>query len=152
MKIILSWLSVTLMTVLISACSAVGSTDGGAGEIEIRSGKIEQISLTQMQTNHDSGVGAVLGGLGGLAVGSLIGGGTGRDVAMVAGALAGAVGGNYAEKKKYDQPVEAQQIIVRVNSGVLVSVTQPINPSLTKGSKVYIQGSGNDARVVPQGS
>ncbi|MFL8988481.1 glycine zipper 2TM domain-containing protein [Pseudomonas sp. QLc11A] len=152
MKIILSWLSVTLMTVLISACSAVGSTDGGAGEIEIRSGKIEQISLTQMQTNHDSGVGAVLGGLGGLAVGSLIGGGTGRDVAMVAGALAGAAGGNYAEKKKYDQPVEAQQIIVRVSSGVLVSVTQPINPSLTKGSKVYIQGSGNDARVVPQGS
>lgn len=152
MKVILSWLSVTLMTVLISACSAVGSTDGGAGEIEIRSGKIEQISLTQMQTNHDSGVGAVLGGLGGLAVGSLIGGGTGRDVAMVAGALAGAAGGNYAEKKKYDQPVEAQQIIVRVNSGVLVSVTQPINPSLTKGSKVYIQGSGNDARVEPQGS
>ena len=152
MKAILSWLTVTLVTVLISACSAVGSTDGGAGEIEIRSGKIEQISLTQMQTNHDSGVGAVLGGLGGLAVGSLIGGGTGRDVAMVAGALAGAAGGNYAEKKKYDQPIEAQQIIVRVNSGVLVSVTQPINPSLTKGSKVYIQGSGNDARVVPQGS
>ncbi|MBV7523506.1 hypothetical protein PS893_01756 [Pseudomonas fluorescens] len=152
MKVILSWLSVTLMTVLISACSAVGSTDGGAGEIEIRSGKIEQISLTQMQTNHDSGVGAVLGGLGGLALGSLIGGGTGRDVAMVAGALAGAAGGNYAEKKKYDQPVEAQQIIVRVSSGVLVSVTQPINPSLAKGSKVYIQGSGNDARVVPQGS
>jgi outer membrane lipoprotein SlyB len=152
MKVILSWLSVTLMTVLISACSAVGSTDGGAGEIEIRSGKIEQISLTQMQTSHDSGVGAVLGGLGGLAVGSLIGGGTGRDVAMVVGALAGAAGGNYAEKKKYDQPVEAQQIIVRVNSGVLVSVTQPINPSLTKGSKVYIQGSGNDARVVSQGS
>ncbi|CAI8792396.1 outer membrane lipoprotein SlyB [Pseudomonas jessenii] len=152
MKIILSWLSVTLMTVLISACSAVGSTDGGAGEIEIRSGKIEQISLTQMQTNHDSGVGAVLGGLGGLALGSLIGGGTGRDVAMVAGALAGAAGGNYAEKKKYDQPVEAQQIIVRVSSGVLVSVTQPINPSLAKGSKVYIQGSGNDARVMPQGS
>ncbi|MNL14539.1 hypothetical protein D3C87_1354840 [compost metagenome] len=140
------------MTVLISACSAVGSTDGGAGEIEIRSGKIEQISLTQMQTNHDSGVGAVLGGLGGLALGSLIGGGTGRDVAMVAGALAGAAGGNYAEKKKYDQPVEAQQIIVRVSSGVLVSVTQPINPSLAKGSKVYIQGSGNDARVMPQGS
>ncbi|WP_460151856.1 glycine zipper 2TM domain-containing protein [Pseudomonas sp. S2_B07] len=152
MKVIRSWLSVVLIAVLISACSAVGSTDGGAGEIEIRSGKIEQISLTQMQTNHDSGVGAVLGGLGGLALGSLIGGGTGRDVAMVAGALAGAAGGNYAEKKKYDQPVEAQQIIVRVSSGVLVSVTQPINPSLAKGSKVYIQGSGNDARVVPQGS
>lgn len=113
-------------------------------------GKIEQISLTQMQTNHDSGVGAILGGLGGLALGSLVGQGTGRDVAMVAGALAGGVGGNYVEKKKYDQPVDAQQIIVRTQSGVLVQVTQPINPALTKGLKVYVEGSGNDARVVPQ--
>ena len=151
MNAIPSWLMLTLTTLLISACSAVGSSDGGAGEIEIRSGKIEQISVTQMQTNHDSGIGAVLGGLGGVGLGSLIGRGTGRDVAMVAGALAGAVGGNYAEKKKYDQPIEAQQIIVRVKSGVLVSVTQPINPSLGKGMNVYIQGSGNDARVVPQG-
>jgi outer membrane lipoprotein SlyB len=152
MKSILFWLTVTLMTVLINACSVIGSTEGGAGETEIRSGKIEQISLTQMQTNHDSGVGAVLGGLGGLGIGSLIGHGTGRDVAMVAGALAGAVGGNYAEKKKYDQPMDAQQIIVRVRSGVLVSVTQRINPSLVKGMSVYIEGSGNDAKVVPQGS
>ena len=44
--------------------------------------KIEQITLTQMQNNHDSSVGAVLGGLGGVGVGvgvgSLIGRGTGR--------------------------------------------------------------------------
>jgi outer membrane lipoprotein SlyB len=151
MKTVLSWVTLIVASVLISACSSVDSVDGGAGEIEIRSGIIEQISLTQMQTNHDSGVGAVLGGLGGLAIGSLIGRGTGRDVAMVAGALAGGVGGNYAEKKKYDQPITAQQIIVRVSSGVLVSVTQPINSSLSKGTKVYIQGSGNEARVVPQG-
>lgn len=119
--------------------------------MEIRSGKIEQITQTQMQTNHDSGIGAILGGVGGLGIGSLIGRGTGRDVAMVAGALAGAVGGNYAEKKQYDQPKDAQQIIVRTNSGVLVSVTQPINPSLTKGMDVYVEGSGSEAKVVPQG-
>lgn len=151
MKTVLSWLTITLATVLPSACSAVGSNDGGAGEMEIRSGKIEQITLTQMQTNHDSGVGAVLGGLGGLGIGSLIGRGTGRDVAMIAGALAGAAGGNYAEKKNYDQPVQAQQIIVRVKSGVLVSVTQPVNASLSKGMNVYIEGAGNEARVLPQG-
>ncbi|MFJ3368247.1 glycine zipper 2TM domain-containing protein [Pseudomonas sp. NPDC086251] len=150
MKTILSWLMITALTV-VTACSTVGSTDGGAGEIQIRSGKIEQITLTRMQTNHDSGVGAVLGGLGGLGIGSLIGRGTGRDVAMVAGAVAGAAGGNYVEKKKYDQPQEAQQIIVRVTNGVLVSVTQPINPALSKGMKVYIEGTGNDARVLPQG-
>jgi outer membrane lipoprotein SlyB len=128
----------------------VGAGSGGAGEMEIRSGKIEQITQTQMQTNHDSGVGAILGGIGGLGLGSLIGQGTGRDVAMVAGALAGAAGGNYVEKKKYDQPVDAQQIIVRTQSGVLVSVTQPINPTLRKGMNVYVEGAGNEARVVPQ--
>jgi outer membrane lipoprotein SlyB len=150
MKTTVSWLTIGFMSLLLCACAAVNSTSGGAGETEIRSGKVEQIVLTQMQTNHDSGVGAILGGLAGVGIGSLIGSGTGRDVAMVAGALAGAAGGNYAEKKKYDQPKEAQQIIVRTHSGVLVSVVQPINPALTKGMNVYIEGSGNDARVVPQ--
>ena len=118
--------------------------------MEIRTGRIEQITMTQMQTNHDSGVGAVLGAVGGVALGSLVGQGTGRDVAMVAGALGGALAANYLEKKRYDQPKEAQQIIVRMKNGVLVSVTQPVNPSLSKGMAVYIEGSGGEARVVPQ--
>ncbi|WP_419709832.1 glycine zipper 2TM domain-containing protein [Pseudomonas sp. NFX224] len=151
MKTFASWLTISLLSVLLCACAAVDAGSGGAGEMEIRSGKIEQISQVQMQTNHDSGVGAILGGIGGVALGSLIGRGTGRDVAMVAGALAGAAGGNYAEKKQYDQPKDAQQIIVRTHSGVLVSVTQPINPSLTKGMNVYVEGAGSEARVVPQG-
>ena len=90
MKTIASWLTITLFGVVLGGCAAVGAGSGGAGEMEIRSGKIEQITQTQMQTNHDSGVGAIMGGIGGLALGSLIGHGTGRDVAMVAGALAGA--------------------------------------------------------------
>jgi outer membrane lipoprotein SlyB len=150
MKNIASWLTITLVSLVLCACAAVDAGSGGAGEMEIRSGKIEQITMTQMQTNHDSGVGAILGGLAGVGIGSLIGSGTGRDVAMVAGALAGAAGGNYAEKKKYDQPQQAQQIIVRTKSGVLVSVTQPINAALSKGQNVYIEGTGNEARVVPQ--
>ncbi|CAI8895059.1 outer membrane lipoprotein SlyB [Pseudomonas sp. IT-196MI5] len=151
MKTIASWVTVTFLGLVLGGCAAVGAGSGGAGEKEIRSGKIEQITQTQMQTNHDSGVGAIMGGIGGLALGSLVGHGTGRDVAMVAGALAGAAGGNYVEKKKYDQPMDAQQIIVRTHSGVLVQVTQPINPGLTNGMNVYVEGSGNEARVVPQG-
>lgn len=150
MKTTVSWMTITCMTLVLGACSAFDAGSGGAGEMEIRSGTIEQITQTQMQTNHDSGVGAILGGIGGVGLGSLIGRGTGRDVAMIAGALAGAAGGNYAEKKRYDQPVDAQQIIVRTRSGVLVSVTQPINPALKKGMNVYVEGAGNEAHVVPQ--
>jgi outer membrane lipoprotein SlyB len=135
-----------LALALLFACPARAQSPG---EIEIRQGVIEQITPTQIQTNQHRGVGAVIGGLGGLGIGSLIGGGTGRDVAMVAGALGGALLGNEVQRR-HDQPIAGQQIIVRVRSGVLVAVTQPADARLATGQKVYIEGSGEGARVVPQ--
>lgn len=122
------------------------------GEMEIRQGTIEQITEISLPSNHHRGIGAIVGGLGGLGIGSLIGGGTGRDVAMVAGTLGGALLGNDLQKR-YDQPLPGQQIIVRVKSGVLVQVTQPADASLRPGQRVYIDGNGEGARVVAlQGS
>jgi outer membrane lipoprotein SlyB len=86
----------------------------------------------------------------GAGIGSLIGAGTGKDVAIAAGAIMGALGGNYAQKKYYDKPVPAQQIFVRLASGVLVEITQPVNADLHVGMPVYIEGSGESARVVPK--
>jgi outer membrane lipoprotein SlyB len=119
------------------------------GAMEIRQGVIEQITPAQIQSNHHPGVGAIIGGLGGLGIGSLIGAGTGRDVAMVAGALGGALLGNNVQKR-YDQPVQAQQVIVRLKNGVLVAVTQPVDSRLKPGQQVYIEGAGEGARVIPQ--
>jgi outer membrane lipoprotein SlyB len=42
---------------------------------------------------------------------------------MVLGTLGGALAGNEVQKK-YDKPVAGQKIIVRLASGVLVSVTR----------------------------
>lgn len=134
-------------TLLLSACAAPGGAQPGV--VEIRSGVIEQISSVQIPTSHHQGVGAVVGGLGGLGIGSLIGAGTGRDVAMVVGAIGGAVAGNEVQKK-HDQPIAGQQIIVRLKSGVLVQVTQPLGSALAVGRRVYVEGSGEDARVIPQ--
>ena len=119
------------------------------GEVEIRQGVIEQITQMDLPTNQHRGLGAIIGGLGGLGIGSLIGGGTGRDVAMVAGTLGGALLGNEVQKRR-DQPEPGQQVIVRLKSGVLVQITQPSNPNLQVGQRVYIEGHGEDARVVPQ--
>ena len=135
--------------VLAVALAAGQASAQKPGEMEIRQGVVEQITTTQIQSNHHRGIGAVIGGLGGLGIGSLIGGGTGRDVAMVLGTLGGALAGNEIQKKN-DQPQQAQQIIVRVKNGVLVSVTQPVNPALKQGQRVYIEGAGDGARVVPQ--
>jgi outer membrane lipoprotein SlyB len=134
------------IAVMVSACAAPGPQPGA---IEIQRGVIEQITPTQIATNHHQGLGAIVGGLGGLGIGSLIGAGTGRDVAMVVGAIGGAVIGNEVQKK-HDQPIAGQQIIVRVSSGVLVQITQPVGPSLRVGQRVYIEGSGENARVMPQ--
>ncbi len=140
---ITSYISAMALALTLAACAAPG---GGPGEVEIRTGTIEQITPVQLQSDHQIGVGAVVGGLG-LGIGSLIGGGTGRDVAMVLGTVGGAVVGNQVQKR-YEQPVMGQQIIVRTSTGVLVSVTQPTNANLRQGQRVYIEGSGEDARVV----
>ena len=133
--------------VLLAGCASTGGNQ--PGEMDIRSGVIEQIENVQIDSNHHRGVGAVDAGLSGLAIGSLIGGGTGRDVAMVVGAVGGAVAGNEVQKK-HDAPKPGQRIIVRTTGGVLVSITQPPYPGLMKGQKVYIEGNGEDSKVRPQ--
>ncbi|MBS1132964.1 MAG: 17 kDa surface antigen [Burkholderiaceae bacterium] len=135
-----------LISLGLAGCATPGPQPG---EVEIRRGTIEQITAVQLASNHHQGVGAVVGGLAGLGIGSLIGGGTGRDVAMVLGAVGGAVAGNEIQKK-HDKPLPGQQIIVRTGNGVLVAVTQPVNPGLRVGQGVYIEGNGDGARVVPR--
>ncbi len=144
MKRLLNRAATPVLALALVACAAPPPAP-----VEIRTGRIEQIVNTTIDTNHHSGVGAVVGGLAGLGIGSLIGAGTGRDVAMVAGAIGGALAGNEVQKKK-DQPVAAQQIMVRTTSGVLVAITQPVGPNLYVGQKVYIQGNGEGAIVTPQ--
>ena len=134
------------VALFLAACASPGANS--PSEVEIRTGVVEQVNLTTIKSNHDQGVGAILGGLAGAGIGTLIGAGTGRDVAIAAGAIAGALGGNYAQQKYYDQPQAAQQVYVRLQSGVLVMITQPINANLVPGAKVYVEGSGSDARVI----
>ena len=141
-----SYLSALVLAVMLTACATPGQQPG---EMDIRTGIIEQINPVQLQSSHHAGVGAVVGGIAGLGLGSLIGAGTGRDVAMVLGTVGGAFAGNEIQKK-YDQPVPGQQIIVRATNGVLISVTQAANPNLFKGQRVYVEGNGDGARVVPR--
>jgi outer membrane lipoprotein SlyB len=141
-----------LAVATLAACGSTGGGTMGGGApppVEIRTGVIEQITATEVKSTHDQGLGAIVGGIAGAGLGSLIGAGTGRDVAIAAGAIAGAIGGNVAQNRFFDKPQPAQQVFVRLQSGVLVSITQPVNPALARGMRVYIEGQGHEARVVP---
>lgn len=146
MKRSLSRLTMAITALTLAACATPQQSSQG---FEVRSGVIEQITPAQLHSDAHTGVSAVVGGIAGGALGSLIGAGTGRDVAMVLGAVGGAIGGAELDKK-YEKPIPGQQVIVRVKNGVLVAVTQPVNASLHTGQAVYIEGSGNSARVVPR--
>lgn len=130
--------------VFLGACASSG---GPYGEREVRSGVIEQITPVQISGSQGVGVGAVVGGVVGFGVGSLIGKGSGRDVARVLGTVGGAYAGHKAQQH-YATPVQGQQIVVRTDTGVLVTITQPANPALAVGQQVRIEGSGEDARVI----
>ena len=139
------FIAAAALVLMLTACA----TPMPPAPVEVRRGVIEQITPTQITSNQHAGVSAILGGLAGVGIGSLIGGGTGRDVAMVAGAVGGALVGNEVQKR-HDQPIAAQQIMVRTTSGVLVAITQPTNPGLRVGQRVYIQGNGEGAVVTAQ--
>ena len=138
---------IAVLTVVLAACASPGG--GGSAPMEIRTGVVEQINLTEVKSTHDQGLGAILGGVAGAGLGSLIGAGTGRDVAIAAGAIAGAIGGNVAQNRYFDKPQPAQQVFVRLQSGVLIAITQPVNPALQRGMRVYVEGTGHEARVLP---
>ena len=146
MKRAISLFTSIAVALALAACAAPSSK---SDSVEIRRGVVEQVTAVQIDSNHQAGVGAVVGALAGVGIGSLIGAGTGRDVAMVAGALGGAWAGNEVQKRNAT-PQAGEQIIVRTASGVLVSVTQPGISGFRNGQRVYIEGSGDGARVVAQ--
>jgi len=73
----------------------------------------------------------------------------GAGMAALGGVIGGAFLGNYAQKK-YESKQPGEQIVVRLTSGVLVVVTQPVGSYLRVGQRVYVEGAGQSARVVAQ--
>lgn len=126
------------------------TTGDAPGAVDVRSGVIEQIVPTTLQSTEHTGVGAVLGGIVGGGLGNLMGRGTGREVATVLGALGGGYLGNQMQQNVYNPPLPGQQVIVRIDNGVIVGVTQPVNPALYPGMRVYVDGAGTGARVIPR--
>lgn len=126
--------------VLLSACASPPM------ETAARYGRIQQIEAVTIEGDKQLGIGAVAGAVVGGVLGHQVGGGTGKAVATAAGAVAGGVIGNKIENKNERRP--GQHVVIRLDDGSSVGITQPVDPVLRVGDRVRIDGGGAEARVV----
>ena len=104
-------------------------------------GRVNNIEVfqTQQQQAQGSGLGAILGGVAGAVVGHQFGGGSGRDVATVAGALGGAVAGNAIEKNRNPSVGQAYRVTVQMDNGGARAYDMPSTGELRIGDRVRVQ-------------
>ncbi|OGA19911.1 MAG: hypothetical protein A3I01_04165 [Betaproteobacteria bacterium RIFCSPLOWO2_02_FULL_65_24] len=100
-------------------------------------GVIETVRAVE-QAESPSGLGAVAGGVAGAVLGRQVGGGRGRDVMTVVGAVGGAVAGHEVEKRTRTSQV--YEIVVRFDDGTTQKLTQNEAPAWRPGDRVKVVG------------
>lgn len=115
----------------------------------VRIGTIAAVRPVQIQA--DSRTGGLLGGGGGAIIGGLlgnqVGGGSGRQLATVAGALGGSIAGTAAEDRA--NRIDALEMEIRLEDGTDVVVVQRADRQFQPGQKVRLIGNGANASVAP---
>lgn len=100
-------------------------------------GTVQRIDVISTRASQPSGVGMVGGAIVGGLLGHQVGGGTGKTLATVAGAAAGAYGGNEIEKN-YSGTSQIYRITVRTRDGRLLSYDQEDGQGLRVGDRVRV--------------
>jgi outer membrane lipoprotein SlyB len=146
--------SLAVGAALLAGCANLPPSLGGdgynaasqPGAEEVRQGVVTRIDPVEIKGHDDLGLGAILGAAAGGLVGSQIGSGGGSTVATVLGVLGGGFAGSKLQNNVIDRK-DGENIFVRLNNGVTIAVTQPMNVDLRIGDRVYVEGQGQDARV-----
>lgn len=142
-----------LLAALVGGCADMGSlggtkygeTGGAMANQSDRDGTIATLENVQVDDKYKLGVGTAVGAVAGGLLGSGMGDST---TATVAGAVLGGAAGTYAESKMHK--TDAQRITVDMATGGRVTITQPKDVRLREGMRVRVEGSGENARVVPR--
>jgi outer membrane lipoprotein SlyB len=107
-------------------------------------GRILNIEYMPVGTAAPQGqgiLGAVVGGLAGAALGSTIGGGSGRTAATILGGVAGAaVGNSIARNQAGVTTAPGYRITMQTDSGVVRTYEVPATGDLRVGDRVRIDG------------
>ncbi|OFZ71217.1 MAG: hypothetical protein A2Z01_05790 [Betaproteobacteria bacterium RBG_16_58_11] len=122
-----------------------GETSGTTASQSDRNGTITHLETVQVDDKYKLGVGTAVGAVAGGILGSAMGDST---TATVGGAVLGGLAGTYAESKYKKQ--DAQKVSVNMATGGSVTILQPVDGRLRNGMHVRVEGSGENARVVPR--
>lgn len=142
-----------LLIAFVGGCADMGSlggtkygeTGGTAASQTDRNGTIARLENIKVDDKYKLGVGTAVGAV----AGGLLGAGVGDSTtATVAGAVLGGAAGTYAESKVDKK--DAQRVTVDMATGGRVTITQPVDARLRQGMSVRVEGSGENARVVPR--
>lgn len=145
-------LPILLGTVLAAGCAEAprkdptryGTTSGTEANQADRRGTIYSVENIETDGDYKLGVGTAVGAVAGGVLGSAVGD---SKTATAVGAVIGGLAGTYGESKIKDKTV--QRVTVDMHTGGRVTIIQPIDSRLKTGMRVYVQGSGESARVVP---
>jgi outer membrane lipoprotein SlyB len=138
--------AIVVGTALLAGCAAV--PESSALNYNTRQAGVMQqvqlgtvISVTPVNiAPSTTGIGTVGGALAGGIIGSDIGQGRGSAVASIIGAIAGGIAGSAAEGHVLTQ--SGLQIVVRLDDGRTVAITQAADVSVRPGQRVQVIGSG----------
>jgi outer membrane lipoprotein SlyB len=148
------------LPILLSAALAAGCADLNTGSLggtrygetasqttyqSERDGTIVRLETVGVDSSYKLGVGTAVGAVAGGILGAGVGDST---TATVAGAVLGGLAGTYAESRMDKE--NAHQVTVDMATGGRVTITQPLDNRLREGMRVRVEGSGENARVVPR--
>ena len=141
MKQMLQIVGMGLVALMMAGCwssnsGKVYSRDAAKVAHEVRIAVIEGIGEARIEGTKTP-IGAAAGGVMGGVLGSAIGGGSGRDIAIAAGALAGAAVGGAAEegltgKKAYELTVTFE------DDGKTITIVQQADEEWSVGQRVKV--------------
>ncbi len=98
-------------------------------------GTVASVNVTEHK-GEGSGLGAVAGGIVGGVLGNQVGGGSGRQIATVAGVAGGALAGHQIEKTM--KSTKQYQVSVRMDDGSVRHFTYDAQPQMQPGDKVRV--------------
>ena len=100
-------------------------------------GVVEAINVVEAKGDGNNVVGTIAGGLVGGVLGHQVGGGKGKDIATVAGALGGAYAGNRVQNNM--AKTTEYHVVVRLESGATQTVKLAAQPALKVGERVKVE-------------